>query len=84
MSEEQVAGREHPLKEKIDEIGRRLAEQRSPEELEAIQLELEALQEWDKTMLKANDSHDHDHDFVTGDHDHVHEPVVVDMGELDP
>ena len=84
MSEDNDSGREHPLKDKLEEIGRRLTEERSREELEEIQLELQALQEWDKTMLKANDSHDHDHDFVTGDHDHVHEPVVVDMGELDP
>jgi hypothetical protein len=84
MSEEQAAGREHPLKDKLEEIGRRLTEQRSREELEEIQLELQTLQEWDKTMLKAADDHDHDHDFVTGDHDHVHEPVVVDMGEVDP
>ena len=85
MSEEQDAGREHPLKDKLEEIGRRLTEERSREELEEIQLELQALQEWDKTMLKANDSHDHDHDFVTGDHDHVHEPPEpIDKGELDP
>lgn len=85
MSEEQYAGREHPFKDKLEEIGRQLTEQRSREELEEIQIELQALKEWDKTMLRASDSHDHDHDFVTGDHDHVHEPPQpIDKGELDP
>jgi len=69
--------REHPFKDKLEEIGRRLVEDRSREELEEIQIELKALEQWDQTMLKASDSHDHDHDEVTGDHDHVHEPPII-------
>jgi hypothetical protein len=84
MSEENVQ-REHPFKDQIEEIGRRLAQERSREQLEEIQLELKVLEQWDQTMLKASDSHDHDHDEVTGDHDHVHEPPQpIDMGEVDP
>jgi hypothetical protein len=80
----QDAQQEHPFKDKLEEIGRRLVETRSREELEEIQIELKVLEEWDQTMLKASDSHDHDHDFVTGDHDHVHEPPPpIDLGEVD-
>jgi hypothetical protein len=71
------AQRPHPFKDKLDEIGRRLAEKRSPEELEGIQLELAVLERWDRMMLKSREAggHHHDHDDT---------PDVIDMGEVDP
>lgn len=74
---EQDAQREHPFKDKLEEIGRRLAEERSHEELEEIQLELTVLEQWDQMMLKSKDAGDHDHDHDTT-------PDVIDMGEVDP
>lgn len=71
------AQREHPIKDKLEEIGRRLAEGRSREELEEIQLELTVLAQWDRMMLKSED-------VPHEDHDHVHSPDVIDMGEVDP
>jgi hypothetical protein len=68
------AQRGHPLKAKLEEIGRRLAAQRSREELADIQLEMTVLEQWDRMMLKASDA---------GDHDHDHTPDVIDMGEVD-
>jgi hypothetical protein len=55
--------REHPLKGKLEEIGRRLAEKRSRKDLEEIQLELSVLEQWDRVMLKSNEGgHHHHHD----------------------
>lgn len=71
------AEREHPLKDKLEEIGQRLTGQRSREELAEIQLEMTVLEQWDRMMLKASDAggHHHDHDDT---------PDVIDMGEVDP
>lgn len=72
------AQREHPFKDKLEEIGRRLGEERSRDELEEIQLKLTVLAQWDRMMLKSKDA---------GDHHHHHDddtPDVIDMGEVDP
>jgi hypothetical protein len=71
------AERAQPFKDKLEEIGRRLAEERSREDLQDIQLELSVLERWDRMMLKSHDAggHHHDHDDV---------PDVIDMGEVDP
>ena len=73
------AQREHPLKDKLEEIGQRLTEQRSREELADIQLEMTVLEQWDRMMLKASDAGGHHHH-----HDDDDTPDVIDMGEVDP
>ncbi len=55
------------LKDKLDDIRRRLMNP-TRAELEAIQLNLDVLDKWDRLMLRQEAGHDHDH---MDDHDHT-------------
>ncbi|MBO3744759.1 hypothetical protein J5X84_01675 [Streptosporangiaceae bacterium NEAU-GS5] len=59
---------DHPFKAKLDDIHSRLMGQPSADELQELQLHLDALATWDRLMLRQLTSHDHDH---MDDHDHT-------------
>ena len=61
------------VRKRLEEIRSRLLGDPSREELEAMQMQITVLGQWDRMMMRAAEGHDHDH---MDDHDHTKEPLA--------